>query len=369
MAARPMVRRAGRDGLAPDRHARSEGRAIQCRRVRRLTLGKIDIQGPDSAVLLDRVYCNTFSTVPIGKVRYGLRLCENGFVMDDGTSARLAADHNIMSTTTANASKVMQHLEHARQVLWPQLDVQIVSVSEQWAQYAIAGPNSRLVLQSLLGEAIELSNATFPYLACAQSCGEASRSDCSASPFPANWPTSLPSRRAMANRPSAPSWPRRQWNVTPYGIEALGVMRIEKGHVAGNELNGTTTAADLGLGRMMSMKKDFIGRILAARSGLTDPARPALVGVKPVDRNARLYAGAHFLSPGEAASPKNDQGYLTSVAFSPALGHWIGLGLLSRGPQRHGERIRAYDPLRGGDLELEVGSPVHFDPAGSRLQG
>jgi sarcosine oxidase subunit alpha len=157
--------------------------------------------------------------------------------------------------------------------------------------------------------------------------------------------------------------------VVPYGTEALGVMRIEKGHVAGNELNGTTTAADLGLGRMMSTKKDYIGRVLAGRSGLIDPERPALVGIKPVDRAQRLRAGAHFLGIGAAATMANDQGYVTSVAFSPMLGHWIGLGLLARGCARLGERVRAADPLRGGDTVVEVVSPVFFDPEGARLRG
>jgi sarcosine oxidase subunit alpha len=157
--------------------------------------------------------------------------------------------------------------------------------------------------------------------------------------------------------------------ICPYGTEALGVMRIEKGHVAGNELNGMTTAADLGLGRMMSTKKDFIGRVLAARPGLIDANRASLVGLKPVDRSKRLFAGSHFLSLGATVALSNDQGYLTSVAFSPMLGHWIGLGLLIRGQARVGERIRAYDPLRSGETEVEVVSPVFFDPEGARLQG
>jgi sarcosine oxidase subunit alpha len=160
-----------------------------------------------------------------------------------------------------------------------------------------------------------------------------------------------------------------EFHVIPYGIEALGVMRIEKGHVAGNELNGTTTATDLGLGRMMSKKKDFIGRVLAGRSGLIDPERPALVGIVPVDKSARLFAGAHFLALDSAAALENGQGYVTSVAFSPMLGHWIGLGLLARGPQRVGERFRAHSPLRGGDAEVEVVGPVFFDPEGARLHG
>src|ERR1700683_3611655 len=131
------------------------------------TLGKIDIQGRDAAAFLDRVYINLFSSLPVGKVRYGLMLREDGLVMDDGTSARLAAQHYLMSTTTANAGKVMRHLEYARQVLWPRLDVQICSVSEQWAQFAIAGPTARQLLERLLGDTIDVSRSAVPYLACA----------------------------------------------------------------------------------------------------------------------------------------------------------------------------------------------------------
>ncbi|MEJ1977670.1 MAG: glycine cleavage T C-terminal barrel domain-containing protein [Acetobacteraceae bacterium] len=128
-------------------------------------------------------------------------------------------------------------------------------------------------------------------------------------------------------------------------------MRIEKGHVAGGELNGQTTARDLGLGKMMSRKKDFIGSALARRPALEDPTRPALVGLSPVDRSVRLHSGAHFLALGAAAVAAGDQGWVSSVAFSPTLGHWIGLGFLANGPARHGERVRAYDPVRGGDTK------------------
>ena len=161
----------------------------------------------------------------------------------------------------------------------------------------------------------------------------------------------------------------RDLGVTPYGLETLNVMRIEKGHVAGAELNGQTTAGDLGLGRMMSAKKDYIGRVMAAREALVDAERPTLAGLKPVDRTARLRAGAHFLKVGAAATAANDEGFVTSSAFSPGLGHWIGLGLVRGGPSRIGERIRAYDPVRNGDVEVEVCSPVFVDPKGERLHG
>ncbi|MFC5068930.1 sarcosine oxidase subunit alpha family protein [Flaviflagellibacter deserti] len=333
------------------------------------TLGKIDIQGPDAGILLDRVYINMFSTLAVGRARYGMMLREDGFAMDDGTTARFSETRYVMSTTTANAAKAMSHLEFARQVLWPELDVQTVSITEQWAQYAVAGPNARKLLQNLFGLAIDLSPEAFPYMGVAEFefggttvrlfrlsfSGELAYEVA----VPAHYGDAL-IRRLMAAG--------AEFGVTPYGTEALSVMRIEKGHVAGNELNGQTTAGDLGFGRMMSKKKDFIGRTLAARPGLVDPERPVFVGFKPVDPSRRLRAGAHFLGLGKAATTANDEGYMTSVAYSPNLGHWIGLGLIKHGPERLGERVRAYDPIRNGDVEVEICSPVFVDPEGARLQ-
>jgi sarcosine oxidase subunit alpha len=334
------------------------------------TLGKIDIQGLDAGRFLDRIYVNTFSNLAVGKARYGLMLREDGLALDDGTSARLGSEHFVMSTTTANAGRVMQHLEFCRQALWPDLDVQIASVTEQWAQYSIAGPRSRDLLSKLLAQSIDISNAAFPFMA----AREFSWGGATVRLFRISFSGELAYELAVPARYGdacirAIMAAGRDLDVTPYGLEALSVMRIEKGHVAGAEINGTTTAADLGLGRMVSKKKDFIGRVLATRSGLVDPARPTLVGLKPVDRTARPHAGAHLLPRGAAVSLDNDQGYVTSVAFSPMLGHWIGLALLARGPERSGERVRAYDPLRKGDAEAEVCAPTFFDPEGARLHG
>jgi sarcosine oxidase subunit alpha len=333
------------------------------------TLGKIALMGPDVGLFLDRIYVNMFSTLAVGKVRYGVMLREDGFVMDDGTTARLAPDHWMLTTTTANAGKVMQHLEFCHQVLWPELDVQMVSVTEHWAQYAVAGPRSRDLLERLLGGVADLSNEAFPYLGCGEFrlgpiplrlfrisfSGELAYEVAA----PAGYGEALAIALAKAGE---------EFGLTLYGTEALSVMRIEKGHVAGNELNGHTTANDLGLSRMMSTKKDYIGRVMAARPALVDRGRPSLVGLKPMDPGARLRAGAHFVPLGVSASPETDEGYVTSTAFSPLLGHWIGLGLLANGPQRTGERIRAYDPVRSGDVEVEVVSPVFVDPKGERLR-
>jgi sarcosine oxidase subunit alpha len=133
-------------------------------------------------------------------------------------------------------------------------------------------------------------------------------------------------------------------------------------------LNGQTTAHDLGMGKMLSAKKDFIGRYMAARAALTDAERPTLVGLRPLDREDRLRAGAHILPKEAEPVAKNDQGYVTSIAFSPSLGHWLGLGMLARGPARHGETVRVYDPVRGGDVLAEVVPPCFIDPAGERLR-
>jgi len=334
------------------------------------TLGKIDVQGTDAGIFLDRVYANTFSTLPVGKARYGLMLREDGFVLDDGTTARLADDHYFMTTTTANAVRVMQHLEFCQQCLWPELDVQMVSVTEQWAQFAIAGPRARDVVQAVVDPAHDLSNTAFPYLAagdvtvCGGTPARLFRLSFSGE---LAYEVAVPTRfgEAMMRAILEAGAP---YGIAPYGTEALGVLRIEKGHPAGSELNGQTTAHDLGLGKLVSAKKDFIGRFMAARPALTDPGRPSLVGLRPIDREDRLRAGAHLIPKDREAVAKNDQGYVTSIAFSPSLGHWLGLGLLSRGAERHGEIVRAYDPVRGGDVLVEVRPPCFIDVEGERLR-
>lgn len=332
------------------------------------TLGKIDIQGADAGIFLDRIYVNTFSVLPVGKARYGLMLREDGFIFDDGTTARLTPEHFVMSTTTANAARVMQHLEYCHQVLWPNLDVQMVSVTEQWAQYAVAGPRSRELLQAVFGTAIDLSNDAFPYLACSEFRFGAPAVRIFRLSFsgelafevavPARFGDEMIRRLVQAGK---------AFGATPYGTEALGVMRVEKGHVAGSELTGDTTANDVGLGRMMSKKKDFIGRVMTQRPALLDPDRPSLVGITAVNPADRLRAGAHLLENGAAATTETDQGYLSSAVFSVTLGHWISLAFLKRGASRMGEQLRAYDPIRNSDIDVNVVSPIFLDPEGTRL--
>ncbi|MDX8530894.1 sarcosine oxidase subunit alpha [Mesorhizobium sp. VK25A] len=335
------------------------------------TLGKIDVHGPDAGAFLDRVYINAFSSLAIGKARYGLMLREDGIVYDDGTTSRLAEDHYFLTTTTAKAGLVMQHLEFCRQVLFPELDVQLTSVSDQWAQFSIAGPKTRDLLKEIVDPAEDLSNEGFPFMG-AREVGL--RGGIKARLFRISFSgemafeISVPARygEAMARNLMIAGKP---FGVTPYGTEALGVMRIEKGHVAGPELNGTTTAADLGLGKMMSTKKDFIGRVMAGREALAAVNRQVVVGIKPTDKARRLRSGAHIIPKGETPGPDNDQGYITSVCFSPVLDQWIGLGLVERGRERIGEIVRAHDPLRGEDYDVELCNSVFYDPDGGRQRG
>jgi heterotetrameric sarcosine oxidase alpha subunit len=335
------------------------------------TLGKIDIQGPDAATLLDRVYTNKFSTLKVSRARYGLMLREDGFAMDDGTTARLGEQHFIMTTTTANAGKVMQHLEFCRQVLWPELNVRLVSVSDHWAQYAVAGPRSRDVLAKLVDAPFDISNEGFPRM------GAGELTICGGVParlFRVSFSGELAFEIAVPARYGDAAirvlmQAGAEYDITPYGTEALNVLRIEKGHVGGAEINGQTTARDLGLGGMVTADKDCIGKMLAQRPALVDPARPIVVGVKPVNPSQSLTAGSHFIPAGVDAVTANDQGYLTSVAFSPVLNQDIGIGFLARGRERIGERIRAVDLLRGHDVECVVASPVFYDPEGKLTHG
>ena len=335
------------------------------------TFGKVELQGPDVGKLLDRVYINMFSTLPVGKARYGVMLREDGFVMDDGTTARLSDDRWIMTTTTANAAKVYEHLEFCLQALWPELDVRLASVTEQWAQIAVAGPRARGLVAQIVDDPSAVSNEKLPYMGAIETTA---LGGIGARIFRLSFSGELAFEIAVpANKGEALARALldvgAEWDATFYGLEALAVMRIEKGHVSGPELNGQTTAGDLGFGRMASTKKDFVGAVMARRPALSGSERMGFVGFKPVDRNAALRAGAHVLAKGAAPTTENDLGYVTSTTLSPILGHSIGLGFVKGGAARIGEVLRAWDGLRGTDIEVEICAPAFLDPKGERLHG
>ena len=339
------------------------------------TLGKIDLKGTDVSEFLNRIYVNAFAKVPIGKTRYGLMLREDGMAMDDGTTARLSENHFVMTTTTANAVSVYRHMQFCHQCLWPDLDVHMISVTEQYAQYAVAGPNSRKLLRKIVDPEHDISNEAFSYMA----AGEISV--CGGIParlFRISFSGELAYEIAVPTR-YGDSLMRvlmeagEEFDAIPYGTEALGVMRIEKGHAAGPELNGQTSAYDLGMGGMVSGKKDFIGYTLGLREDLQRNDRMQMVGFKPVNKNDLIdksysLAGAHLLGLRDEATTKNDQGWISSSIYSPILGCYIGLGFIKGGQSRKGESVRAVDLVRGSDVEVEICSPHFLDPEGERLR-
>ncbi|MFO1201959.1 MAG: sarcosine oxidase subunit alpha family protein [Tabrizicola sp.] len=333
------------------------------------TLGKIDIQGTDAGAFLDKVYANTFSTLAVGKCRYGLMLREDGIVFDDGTTARMGENEYVMTTTTANAVTVFRHLEFCRQCLWPDMDVQLISTTEAWAQFSVAGPNARKLLEKVVDQ--DISDAAFPYMGAGNItvCGGL-RARLFRISFSGElaYEIAVPTRYgdALLREMLAKG---AEFDPIVYGTEALGVMRIEKGHVAGGELNGQSTALNMGLGKMVSKKKDSIGKVLSQREGLTDENGYRLVGVKPVDPQAKLTAGSHFLEKGAAPVAANDGGWLTSKVYSPHLGHDIALGYLKAGERKIGQKMRIVNLLAGLDTEVEIISPHMFDPEGERLRG
>lgn len=333
------------------------------------TLGKVDVQGSNAAEFLDRLYCNPMKSLKVGMVRYGLMLREDGHAFDDGTCARLGEDHYVVTTTTAQAGPVYRHMEFARQCLWPQLDVQLISTTDAWAQFSVAGPNARKLLGRIV-DRFDLSNEAFPFMACTALtvCG-----GLRARLFRISFSGELAYEIAVPARYGNALIARlmefgRDLGATPYGTEALGVLRIEKGHAAGNELNGQTTAQMLGMGRMVSTKKDCIGAVMSGREGLQFDTR-ILVGLQPVNPDDPVVAGSHLFVDDLQQRTETDQGWISSACFSPHVGSAIGLGFLLDGENRMGEEIFAANPLQGQAVRVRV-VPTHFvDPEGGRLRG
>ncbi|MEP9390492.1 sarcosine oxidase subunit alpha family protein [Mesorhizobium sp. KR9-304] len=334
-------------------------------------LGKIEICGSGAPEFLNRVYCNAFLKLPVGKARYGLMLREDGMIYDDGTTSRLAEDRYFMTTTTAYAAPVMTHLEFCAQVLWPELDVKLASVSDQWAQMAIAGPKSRAILQAIVDA--DISDEAFPFLGArdvsllgGQLHGRLFRISFSGElayelAVPAGYGASIADILMEVGK---------HHGIQPYGVEALTVLRIEKGHVTHNEINGTVVPDDLGFGRMVSTAKaDFIGKAMLGREALNSADRAQLVGVVTLDPSKSFRSGSHILEKDSAPTLENDQGYVTSSCFSPHVGSTIGLALVTRGRERHGEEILIWNGLQNEFTPGRLCDPVFFDKENQKLHG
>ncbi|TIT02937.1 sarcosine oxidase subunit alpha family protein [Mesorhizobium sp.] len=332
------------------------------------TLGKIDVQGPDAAIFLDRVYANGFAKLPVGRARYGVMLRDDGIVFDDGTTTRLAENRFFMTTSTAKAADVLSRLEFLLDTAWPDLRVALTSVSDEWAAMSVAGPKSRAILAAMF-PALDVSDDALPHMGLLESEweGRALRI----------LRLSYSGERAYEIYVGATAgeqlWSRlleagRPFDLKPYGVEALGALRVEKGHVAGAEIDGRTTLDDLGLGRMAGKRTGFVGEVLRRRPAFQAPDRQRLVGLECIEEGKRLRGGAILFLPGEKPYG-HGRGRVTSVTFSPERGHYVGLALLAGDVATEGSEIVAVYPMKAETVRARVVSPVFLDPQGERLHG
>ncbi len=331
------------------------------------SLGKIDVRGPDAALFLDRVYVNAFAKLPVGKARYGVMLNDDATVLDDGTTARFDDNTFFMTTTTAQAAEVMSWLEFLLQTAWPELRVQVVSVTDRWAGMSVAGPKAREAIALAL-PGVDLSSEALPYMGVREF-------DLDGTPVrilrlsfsgelayeiyvPADKGTSMWTHLLEQAAPLG---------MRPYGLEALASLRIEKGHVAGLELDHRNTLDDLGLGAMASKSKAFIGRELAGREALKKPGRWSLVGLELLEPTAKLRGGAILFSRHDALEG-HGRGYITSVTWSTEHHKLIALALYEDGRMHEGEEILCAYPLKNEIVRARIVSPMFVDPSGERVR-
>ncbi|MEO0819239.1 MAG: 2Fe-2S iron-sulfur cluster-binding protein [Pseudomonadota bacterium] len=334
------------------------------------TLGKIAVQGPDAGAFLNRVYVNGFAKLPVGKCRYGVMLRDDGFVLDDGVSWRLAEDHYLMTCTTAQAGHVMVWLEYLLAWRWPELRVHVASVSDQWAGAAVAGPRARAALERALASG-DVSGAALPFMGIA-----AAELKVAGGTVPVLI-ARISFSGELAFEVYAPAnWGEAAWQAllaaveaeggAAYGMEALGTLRIEKGHVTGAELDGRVTLEDAGLGRMASRAKPFIGSAMRVRPGLTEADRPALAHFEAVEPGARFSGGAIVCAPGQTTG--HGIGWITGVTESPAFGAWLGIGFVEGGAAAwEGREVVIAEPVAGRETRARVLPAHRFDAAGERM--
>ncbi|TQM43819.1 2Fe-2S iron-sulfur cluster-binding protein [Pseudonocardia cypriaca] len=338
------------------------------------TLGKIDVQGPDASVLLDRLYTNLMSSLKVGSVRYGVLCGADGMVLDDGTVLRLAEDRFLVYTTTGGAAKVLDWMEEWLQTEWPDLRVHLTSVTEQWATFPVVGPRSRDVIAAVFPD-VDASKGAFPFMAWRDTrLGE------------------VPVRIArvsfsgeLAYEVNVDAWHAQAvWDrlieagephgITPYGTETMHVLRAEKAYpIVGQDTDGTVTPQDLGMSWVVSKKKpDFVGKRSFDRAENRNPLRKQLVGLLPLDRTVLLPEGSQVVEGSDRSGrlpepPVPMLGHVTSSYRSAELERTFALALVRAGRDRIGQTLHV--PVGDALVPVAVTEPVLVDPEGARRDG
>jgi sarcosine oxidase subunit alpha len=324
------------------------------------TLGKIDIQGPDAVEFLNRMYTNAFDTLKVGSCRYGLMCKVDGMVFDDGVVMHLGPDHWLATTTTGGAAAVLDWMEEWLQTEWTDLRVRLTSVTDHWSDVAVVGPRSREVIATLFPK-LAVDPQSFPFMAIreAETAGIPVRVH------------RITFSGELAYELWTPSWyGLALWEavmaagepvgITPYGTEAMHVLRAEKGYIiCGQETDGSVTPQDLGMSWIVSKKKAFIGQRSQRRSDSARPDRKQLVGLLPVDGKDLLPEGAQLVLEPDATIPMKMVGHVTASYHSATLGRTFALAMLQSGRERIGATV--YAPLNGHAIAATVTEPIFYD--------
>jgi len=333
------------------------------------TLGKIEVVGPDAAKFMELLYTNPWEKLDAGRCRYGIMLREDGFIYDDGVVGRLAADRFHVTTTTGGAARVMNHMEDYLQTEFPNLQVWLTSISEQWAVIAVQGPHSRDIIAPFV-EGIDLSDEALPHMSVREGriCGVPTRLFRMSFTGERGFEVNVPADYGQA------VWEAlyaegQKFGACAYGTEAMHVLRAEKGYIiVGQDTDGTVTPSDAGLEWAIGKKKrDFVGIRGMTRPDLTGPGRKQLVGLKTKDPKVVLEEGAQIVADPRQPIPMTMIGHVTSSYWSENCGRSIALALLVDGQKRMGETLHV--PMPGGAIEVEVSGMVFFDEKGGRING
>jgi len=330
------------------------------------TLGKIDLKGRDVSEFLNRIYTNAWSKLAIGKCRYGVMLGDDGMVIDDGVTTRLGEHHYVMTTTTGNAASVMGKLEDWLQTEWPELEVYLTSITEQFGTISLNGPNSRAIVESLFPNQ-DFSSKSFPHMSFKEVKIDSITCRVMRISFTGEicYEINVPSSYALS------LWNKcmdlgKEFNITPYGTEAMHVLRAEKGYIiVGQETDGSVTPVDLDMNWIVNKKKyDFVGKRALYRSDTIKEDRKQLVGILTTDPSVVLEEGAQLVEI-ETSLPMYMVGHITSSYYSPNLDRSIALALVKSGIKKKGTKLIV--PMLNKSIEVEITSPVFIDPENERL--
>ena len=352
------------------------------------TLGKIDATGPDVVEFLERIYTHNVGRMNVGRCAYGIMLGEDGMLMDDGVMARLGEHRFYLTTTTGGAANVLDWLEKWLQTEWPELEVYLTSLTEHLSTIAVAGPNSRNVLHKL-GCDVPLDKESFPFM----SMQPATLAGMPVTLFRVSFSGELAYEINIESALALAMWEKvmdagREFDIAPYGTETMHVLRAEKGYViVGQDTDGSVTPVDLGMNRLLSRDKDFLGKRSLRRPDCLREDRKQLVGLLSSDARTVLPEGTQLIDEAgplarghrsarwprwrgsrlgrSSPEPVPMCGHVTSSYQSACLGHPIALALVAGGQSRKGETIHAALPSRD-PLPVEIVAPVFYDAGGQR---